>query len=160
MLKPQISSDSIVSYQWISTDSLLCAHCPELTVQPQREAFYQLTVTDVNNCSATADLRLLVQKDRQVFVPNAFSPNGDGDNDHFVIFGGSDVQVIRQFHIYDRWGELLFSKKDLAPNDPEAGWDGTLDGKPLMPGVVVWIAEIEFVDGYSETYRGTLHLIR
>jgi gliding motility-associated-like protein len=101
-------------------------------------------------------LRTIFQK---VFIPNAFSPNGDGINDFFSIFANEDTKIIHQLNIYDRWGELIFIKKDFAPNQESLGWDGTFRGKKSMLGVYTYWAEVEFLDGKKKFFKGDLTLI-
>ncbi|MBP8238323.1 MAG: hypothetical protein KAX50_00005, partial [Saprospiraceae bacterium] len=72
----------------------------------------------------------------------------------------SDVRIIHSFSVFDRNGGMVFRQTELAPNDPGLGWDGTLRGRSLNPGVFVWVAEIEFVDGEVETFRGDVLIVR
>lgn len=71
-----------------------------------------------------------------IFVPNAFTPNGDEINDRFTI-KHSDVCDIQEFNlkIFDRWGRLVYESKSA---DPNLAWDGTLDNKELQQGVYMW----------------------
>jgi gliding motility-associated-like protein len=109
-------------------------------------------------CDSVVHLRLrtIFQK---VFIPNAFSPNGDGINDFFSIFANEDTKIIQQLNIYDRWGELIFIKKDFAPNQESLGWDGTFREKKAMPGVYTYWAEVEFLDGKKKFFKGDVTLI-
>ncbi|MBU6340786.1 MAG: gliding motility-associated C-terminal domain-containing protein, partial [Bacteroidetes bacterium] len=70
------------------------------------------------------------------------------------------VKNIRSFQIFDRWGEMVFTQKDFQPNNPEIGWDGKLNGSELSPAVFVWYAEVEFIDGVIELYKGDVTLVR
>jgi gliding motility-associated-like protein len=94
------------------------------------------------------------------FAPDAFSPNGDGNNDRYTIFAAPAIKEIRALHIFDRWGNLVFSRLNFPPNDPMLGWDGTFEGKRLNPAVFVVMAEIVLPDGRSELYKGELTLLR
>ena len=91
-----------------------------------------------------------------VYIPNAFTPNGDGKNDYFTIYGGSDIKIIQEMKIYDRWGSNLFSAVNIAPNSDEAGWDGIYNGAKVGPGVYVYFAKIEFFDGQVKVRNGTI----
>lgn len=96
-----------------------------------------------------------------LFFPNIFSPNGDGQNDVFFIFSNQGtVANIPYFRIFDRWGGLVLERFDIQPNDPSKGWDGTEDSKPASPGVYVWIALIEHTDGKQQMLKGDVTLIR
>jgi gliding motility-associated-like protein len=98
---------------------------------------------------------------RSVFVPNVFSPNGDGINDDFFVQMNPALEArVRFLRVFDRWGELVSAKYDFQPNNPVDGWDGTLSGKKLEPGVFVWIAQLEYSDGNIEVLRGDVTLVR
>jgi gliding motility-associated-like protein len=74
------------------------------------------------------------------FVPNIFSPNGDGINDIFYLQSNSEVTEVSVFRVFDRWGDVVFEDFNFLPNDPVHGWDGSSDGEGLNPGVFVcWI---------------------
>ncbi|MCB9341606.1 MAG: gliding motility-associated C-terminal domain-containing protein [Lewinellaceae bacterium] len=131
-----------------------------LTVTPMEGGLYGVTVTDANGCSATDEVQVFVEGGGQVFIPSAFSPNGDGQNDYFTIYAGGDVKLIRTFRVFDRWGENVFEGKDLVPNEPELGWDGKLKGKNMKPAVFVYMAEVEFVNGSTQMLAGDVVLVR
>ena len=81
-----------------------------------------------------------------IYIPSAFSPNGDGQNDWFFPFGAAGVTGIKAFRIYDRWGNLVFERRDIAPNVPTEGWDGTFNNQLLFSGVYVYMVEYELWD--------------
>jgi len=96
-----------------------------------------------------------------VYIPNIFSPNNDGSNDILFVSGGADIESIRSFSIFNRWGELVFEQIDLLPNMPSAGWDGTTrNGQLLNPAVFVYMIEIRFTDGETEVFSGDVVLMR
>lgn len=95
-----------------------------------------------------------------VFIPNAFSPNNDRANDFFTIFGGSDIVIIKQFVVADRWGEILFKENNFQPNDQNYAWDGRFKGKKVPTGVYVYFAEITFRDGTTSIVSGDVTLLR
>jgi gliding motility-associated-like protein len=88
-----------------------------------------------------------------IFIPNAFSPNGDGNNDTFLVFG----TVIKGMNmsIYDQWGGLLFKSTNQS-----AGWDGTYKGKAQPVGVYVYYVEATLNDGEVIKRKGTINLLR
>jgi gliding motility-associated-like protein len=125
-------------YWWTAGDQVICTDCPEYTVAPQSGTTYTVWVEDGLGCTASDELRLGVDDaciDGQFQAANAFSPNGDGFNDRFVIeySGPATVDWVR---IYNRWGELLFETED-----PRALWDGHFRGKLVDPGVYVYTLE-------------------
>ncbi|TNE52404.1 MAG: T9SS type B sorting domain-containing protein [Bacteroidetes bacterium] len=151
-----------VTYSWNPADStwLSCLDCPDPYVDGlQYGHWFDLVVMDALGCTANARVEVIVEKVRKVFVPTAFSPNGDGANDLLLVHGQSSARV-RTFQVFDRWGELVFEGGDFPVNDPDAGWDGTFRGSPVNPGVYVWVLEVEFTDGASNIYRGNTTLIR
>jgi gliding motility-associated-like protein len=79
--------------------------------------------TDTNGCIATDKLVAEIKDGNSVYLPNTITPNGDGKNDYFVIFGGVNVKTVKLLRIFDRYGELVYEKHDFAPNTPT--WDGT-----------------------------------
>ncbi|MCO6489111.1 MAG: gliding motility-associated C-terminal domain-containing protein [Phaeodactylibacter sp.] len=147
----------------LPVDSFPCLDNDCLSVEWQlaESATVKATVVDTNGCRASDVVQLVLDKRRKVYIPNAFSPNGDGANDRFTVFADpGQVVIIRRLLIMDRWGEKVFDKKDFPPNDPRIGWDGTLRGQTLNPAVFAVVAEIEFVDGTYGEFKGSLSLVR
>ena len=98
---------------------------------------------------------------KDVFIPNIFSPNGDGINDLFMV--SSNLQAVSRIsflRLFDRWGGLVLELFDVVPNDPAFGWDGTEKGKPVSQGVFLWMVNIEYTDGKMETRTGDVTVIR
>jgi gliding motility-associated-like protein len=156
------SDEPIVMTVWTSQEPVSCASCPGTWVFNSLPTVYTWTVTDANGCQGSAFVIVDVDYDRDVYIPNIFSPNGDGRNDNFRIFTGLGVVSINYLHIFDRWGNLIHSEQNLLPNGAGAGnWDGTSNGKALSPGVYVYVAEITFVDNNTTlVYRGDVTLIK
>ena len=91
-------------------------------VSPRENITYQITAFDGSGCSATDEITILVDTRRSAFAPSAFSPNGDGVNDFLTLFGKNDIVAVKNFLVFDRWGNLIFSRNALDPNDLESGW--------------------------------------
>lgn len=128
---------------------------------PASTTTYTVTVTDTNGCTATDDVTITVEFRRNVYRPNAFSPNGDQVNDNFQLVTGFGVQEVRFFNIYDRWGNNIYQEFNYMPNDvTNPGWDGTYNGEALAPGVYVFLAEVVFDDGATIQYSGDVTLVR
>ena len=133
-----------------------------LLLSPLDDTEYTLTVTDVNGCTAVGTVLVEVDKNRNVYIPNVFSPNGDGPNDEFRVFACRGVSAIPYVRIFDRWGGLVYEQKDLQP-DCFGGtriWDGTAKGKDANQGVYVYVMEVLFLDGFTLLYRGDVTIIR
>lgn len=151
--------DSLDAVIWTPAEAIPCDTCPSFYMSPFEEMTISLTVQE-GQCTDNDNLKILVKKDRPVYVPNAFSPNGDGANDKFEIYAGSSVKKINSFLVFNRWGETVWEYTDFDPNDPAAGWDGLHRGEELNPAVFVWFAEIEFIDGVVEIFEGDVTLLR
>jgi gliding motility-associated-like protein len=95
----------------------------------------------------------------QLFIPNTFTPNNDGENDIFYP-RGVGLKSISSFRVYNRWGELVFEKRGTQLNDPSGGWDGTYKGKQLNPDVFVWVIEGICDTGDPVNTKGDINLIR
>ncbi len=91
---------------------------------------------------------------KELLIPNAFSPNNDGQNDIFKICNMTNEKLI-DFKVFNRWGTILF-----RTTDPKQGWDGTSKGQMQPIGVYGYVIRIGYSDGYVETYKGTVTLIR
>ncbi len=128
------------------------------TLVATKQGKYKLIFTDKNGCVA-ADSTWLFVDDYRMFVPNAFTPNGDGRNDTFapIISGDLGGKKI-EMYIYNRWGELVYEFTDIGQGKNKGGtpWDGTYKGKPAKVGVYIWLF---VVDGKSRK-NGTITLIR
>ena len=151
-----------VNYQWNAQDStwLSCLDCSNPSVYSlYYEHYFEILVTDSLGCPAQDRIRITVEKPRRIFVPTAFSPNGDFNNDRLLVHGQQSARIT-DFRLYDRWGELVFQTGGFTPNDQEKGWDGTFRGQAMDPGVYVWIVEVEYMDGFKEVLRGNTTLVR
>jgi gliding motility-associated-like protein len=112
-------------------------------------------------CSVSDSVFIEVVEARKVWLPNAFSPNGDGINDYFTVFGKTpNVQMVEDFKIFDRWGGLLFERKNFLPNLEQNGWDGTLNGRLVSSGLYIYVATIRFADAQVLKYSGDVFLAR
>lgn len=156
-----IPPSEIASIQWTPEADLDCATCLNPLASPLTNTEYRLTVVSNQGCTAEAALQLRVDKTRHIYAPNIFSPNEDGENDLFRIFGDpANVVRIRSLQVFSRWGEQVYQLDEALPADTETGWNGTLCGQPMNPGVFVWQAVVEYIDGQSVFFSGDVTLIR
>ena len=137
---------------WMPPEILNCIDCLEVESELTETTNFQVMVT-VEDCVVETNIVIEVEKNRDVYIPNAFSPNGDGRNDWFEIYPGIGVDEIIDFKIFNRWGALIF-------DDPSRGWDGNFKNKPMNNGVYVWWATIRFKDGIEKQYQGEVNLTR
>jgi gliding motility-associated-like protein len=145
---------------WTPSTGLSCTDCYQLNAQPSVTTRYTVQVTGDEGCVSTADVLIEVDKDNGVFVPNGFSPNGDKNNDVFMLYSSGAVASIEEFMVFDRWGELICYHKNGSPNYPAYGWDGTFKGKKMNTGVFVYFITVRYFDGSTEVFKGDLTLIR
>lgn len=145
-------------FAWVPPQGLSCSDCPEPLATPAETTTYTLTVEAPGGCTATDSLTVSVLKVRDVYIPNVFSPNDDGVNDFFTVYGGAEVSEVT-LEIYSRWGELIFRRIGGANDDP-GGWDGTFKGEAVSPGVFVWRADVLFYDGVRLAYSGNVTVVR
>jgi gliding motility-associated-like protein len=154
------SSDQELSWSPI-TQFIACLDCPKPVVQPIETIQHVFTAVDsITGCVRSDSVWLYVDKVREVYIPNAFSPNFDGVNDFFMIYAGPGVQQINSFKIFDRWGELIIQLNNFQPNDFHYGWNGTFKGQDMNNAVFVYVAEILFIDGEELLYAGDVTLLR
>jgi len=115
----------------------------EPQLETSAEGVYWVVVTDTNGCQGS-DSVLLIPCDinrsyeLQIWLPNAFSPNGDGTNDEFVARYESEVKITFQMMVFNKWGEMLFSSNDITK-----GWDGKFKGERCPPGLYTWVLTFE-----------------
>ncbi len=152
------------SISWISTNdtALLysCRNCTTPEVNPRIPTLFKVTMTDTFGCVVMHDIIVQVDKRRPVFVPNAFSPDEDGNNDVLTVFTGNGVKKIIDFQIFNRWGQLMFTQQNVTPDLQSTGWDGNINGVKSPPDTYTWYARILFDDGETEVASGTVNLVR
>ena len=140
----------------------VCANQPQFSISPLNTVSYSVTVVDGNGCITTDQITINVEKGREVYIPNAFSPNDDGYNDRFWVYPGGEVAKIHEFRVFNRWGEQVFGISDYDPfiRDNTNGWDGNLDNKKMNSAVFVYYVDVEFIDGRREVLKGSVALRR
>ena len=141
---------------WTPSNGFDCEDCLAPTFLPLNSGNYTLFVSSEDDCPATDSIMITVNKFRQFFAPNAFSPNFDGYNDYFTLYGGPEVELIKKLTVFNRWGAVVFEGNDLDSSADTQGWNGIFNGKTVNPDVYIWIAEIQFLDGEVISYSGDL----
>ncbi|HXB11937.1 MAG TPA: SBBP repeat-containing protein, partial [Bacteroidia bacterium] len=123
------------TYSWVPPFGLSCTNCPSPSATPTVTTAYCVTVTDTNGCTntqcVTVTVDTIVVPCGNLFIPDAFSPNGDGSNDILYV-KGTCLQNF-DFVIFDRWGNKIFESEDQSK-----GWDGTYKGEPMTTGTYVY----------------------
>jgi gliding motility-associated-like protein len=122
-------------------------------------------VVSSNICGSVSDKITVMGCPPNYYIPNAFTPNGDGHNDVFTIFATDAIVNIKSMAIFDRWGEQVAELQNIPPTLGGAGggslgWDGTFKNQPAASEVYVYIMIIQFADGTTETVKGDVTLLR
>lgn len=136
--------------------------CYTVEYQPLNSAFVYFSAISDLACLAADSVFISVVKNRDIYIPNAFSPNDDGVNDNLVAFGNAAaVSAVTKFQVYDRWGNLLYNSENMLLNQPASGWDGKRNGgERAADGVYTYVAEVMFLDGTAVLLRGDVTLLR
>jgi gliding motility-associated-like protein len=154
------ATTNIVSLNWTPSNTLSCADCLTPIATPTKTTKYSLTAINDGGCSTTDSIRVQVVCDgSNFFVPNSFSPNGDGVNDRFIV-NGIGLNVIPSITIYNRWGQIVFQKSNFAPNNAADAWDGTFNGQPAPSDVYIYTIQILCNNATLIPYHGNVTLIR
>jgi gliding motility-associated-like protein len=158
-LDPKLSGipQGILQTSWSDGE---CENCLARTITPLSTITLTISAQDENGCTSVDELNILVQLNRDLFIPNIFSPNGDQVNDVFLIGAGPTLDEISILTIFDRWGNMVFQTEHFKANDPQFSWDGKKNGQLLNPGVFVFQLEAVFIDGSTEERSGSVTLIR
>jgi len=119
--------------------------------RPEESITYVVTVTDPDGCTATDLLTIIVNG--SLYVPNTFTPNGDGTNDLFGAMG-KDIASFRM-SIFNRWGQEIWSTTSLSGR-----WDGTYNGVPSPIDTYVWKVEAKELSGRTRDAVGHVNLVR
>ena len=154
-----VISDNVVDWEWSSAVLLSDATSLSPFAAPPRSTIFTLTVFDEAGCSVSDELQIVVNFERNIFIPTAFSPNGDGTNDFFTIYTDAKALNIQQFQIYDRWGNLVFERNDFQANTPQLGWNGYINDELANSSIYTCFATIEFLDGKVERFSGEFLLV-
>lgn len=144
------------SISWTPARSLSCADCAAPVASPFATTAYSVTYITPESCTVTDSVLVYVDRSPRIYVPNAFSPNGDGNNDVFRIYLPERSATLTELMIFDRWGELLWQKDDRQ----DGAWDGTYRGKPLSVGVYVYTAKVRLADNTIVPLEGSVTLVK
>ncbi|MBK7936137.1 MAG: hypothetical protein IPJ82_03270 [Lewinellaceae bacterium] len=123
---------------------------------------FTVTIITKQGCEAQATFRVDVDTKRSLYAPNVIWPEDpNGDNSAFTLFTRpGSLREILVLKIFDRWGDELFSREHFEPDNLKLGWQGDYRGQPMNPGVFVWWAEVEWVDGKRTEMKGDVTVVR
>ena len=155
-----VTNGPIDTWLWTPSTDLSCNNCPLPYANIKKDINYLVKVTTAYGCTATDTMNIKVFCEHaQVYIPNAFSPDGDGINDILMV-RGKGIQAVKSFTVFNRWGQIVFEINNFSPNDPRFGWDGKIKGVVGEPGVYVYIAEAICENGTIFTYKGNTTIIK
>ncbi|MEO6834278.1 MAG: PKD domain-containing protein, partial [Chitinophagaceae bacterium] len=156
----QASGSGISGVLWSGDSSLSCYTCFAPEAKPRKTTTYYVKAYNEFGCTSTDSVTVFVLCDgSQLFIPNTFSPNGDGYNDRFFP-RGDGIKLITSFRIYSRWGELMYERKNMEVNDESGGWDGIHNGRILTPDVFVYVIEANCESGAPLLFKGDVTLLK
>ncbi|MBS1643521.1 MAG: PKD domain-containing protein [Bacteroidetes bacterium] len=156
----QPTKNGIVSISWLKDSTLSCDDCFLPQASPRYTHTYYATGTDAHGCKSSDSVTVFVRCNGSlVFIPNTFSPNGDGYNDVFYP-RGEGVDNMMSFRVFNRWGQVVFERNNVQLNDASAGWDGTFKGQKLQPDVYVYTMQSRCEDGEVVKWRGDITLLK
>jgi gliding motility-associated-like protein len=159
-LTSTVQNGPIRNWSWTPSADLSCNNCAVPIATIKKNISYMVKVTTAYGCGATDTINIKVFcESTQTFIPNAFTPDGDGVNDILMV-RGKGVVMVKSFRIFNRWGELVFEKSDFPANDPAYGWNGKINGVVGGPDVYVYTAEVMCENGTTFTYKGNVSLIK
>ncbi|MBK7147893.1 MAG: gliding motility-associated C-terminal domain-containing protein [Bacteroidetes bacterium] len=145
-----------LTYNWAPGNGLSCYDCSSPAFGGNYSTQYTVTVTTANGCMGSAAVTVTVIPNYDLFIPNAFSPNGDGANDEWMIYGNLPGIKQIQIMVFNRIGEKVFESTDI-----NFKWDGTYKGTTAPPGVYVYVAEFVWINNHTDNqYRGSVTIVK
>lgn len=156
----QAQGNLISRFLWSPSESLNCTNCSAPTAKPTQTTTYKVIGFTDKGCADSATVTITVLCDKsQVFMPNTFTPNGDGQNDVFYP-RGAGLGRVESLRIYNRWGEVVYEARNFMMNDAGAGWDGTFKGKVLPPDVYVYTLFVRCDNDEIMQIKGDVSIVR
>lgn len=150
-----LSASGTGTFSWSPSNGLSCVSCPNPVVSPTTTTTYYVTTTDAYGCTDIDTVTIVVDIDcNEIKVPNAFSPNGDGQNDILYVYGQNCIRVFT-FSVFNRWGEKVFETSDISK-----GWDGTYHGKQMDAAVFTFLLKAQTIKNEDVILEGNITLIR
>ncbi|MBK8699321.1 MAG: gliding motility-associated C-terminal domain-containing protein [Saprospiraceae bacterium] len=153
------NGNDIKEIQWTPDYQLSCSQCADPEVSPEVTTAYIIQITNQNGCVEQDMVLVRVRFDKGVTMPNIIRPGGS--NGHFTLYSRyNSIQTINHLRIFDRWGNLIFTRTDFDPDQIDLGWDGTFNSTSVAPGVYVWTAALTYRDGSEEVLVGDVTVVK
>lgn len=157
---PAIYDKDNLSYTWSPNVNLSCADCANPITNTKRDIDYKVFVQDQWGCQHSESISVkVICTNENIFIPNTFTPNGDGKNDVFFVRGKA-LTMVKSFKIFNRWGQIVYQKMNIPVNDASVGWNGTFNGKLASPDVYIYTVEIICDNGAVIPFTGNITLLR
>jgi gliding motility-associated-like protein len=158
-LTPTFSAD-VTNVNWTPNNWVVSSSYPSITIKPNMDQVYKVTAKNPGGCTSTDEINIFVLCDgSNFFIPNTFSPNGDGVNDKFFP-RGTGLFTIKQLRVFNRWGEEVYAKYSFKANDETSGWDGKRNGQPMAIDTYVYMIEIQCLNNTTLVYKGNVALVK
>lgn len=149
---------NVLRYQWLPKE--IDTESPVSNFLARQDMDVRIIVEDGRGCKASDGFQLTIVLG-DIYIPNAFSPDGDGRNDRFTFYSDNGSgEIIERLRIYDRWGALVYEGEELFLNDESTGWDGRYGEKNMNPGVYAYQGVVRFGNGAKRAFKGDISLVR
>jgi len=154
------NSPDVTKWKWTPPMWLSNPNAASPVAQPRESITYTVVAANEGACVTRAQVAVtVICNGGNIFVPNTFSPNGDGVNETFYP-QGRGIYNIKSFRVFNRWGQLVFEKLNGGANNPADGWDGTFKGQKLASDVFVYIIEVLCNNNTVIPVKGNVTLMR
>lgn len=159
-LNSTVKNGPISNWKWTPDKDLSCNNCSLPVATIKKDITYAVNAETQYGCKASDSISIKVFcQEAQVYIPNVFSPDGDGINDILMV-RSSGIKTVKSFRVFNRWGQVVFEKSNFVPNDKSSGWNGMIGGKMANPDVYVYTCEVLCENEVSYTYKGNITLVK
>ncbi len=160
-MNPKVTNGPISKWSWFPAGDLSCTNCPAPVAQVKNDVCYSVLATNAFGCAGTDTVCIRTFcEGSQVFIPNAFTPDGDGVNDHLFV-RGKGIKLIKSFRVFNRWGQVVFERANFTPDNNTANaWDGRIKGKDASPDAYIYTCEVVCDNETPFTYKGNVTLLK
>ena len=154
------ATGDIRKWHWNGSQGLSCLNCPTPQLRVSDDVCISCLAVNIYGCVSTDTVCIKTFcPSTQLFVPNAFTPDGDGINDVLLV-QGSGIKMIKSLRIFNRWGEMVFQKTNFLPGDPAYAWDGKIRGNAAPPDVFVYMCEVICEKGLPSIFKGNTAILK
>lgn len=153
-------SGNPIEFKWSPVNLLDNINYDEASIIANSNVTISVTAKNSNGCTAEDDLNITINLANDIYVPNAFSPNGDGFNDRLIIYADDKIWQIEKLEIYGRWGQLVYQIENIAPSNQNFGWNGYSNGQAVGEGVYVYSLTMKTVNGKTIVLSGEVMVVK